>query len=66
MNNKPIWSLSNQGSCIIIGSGLLFFKDKKPQGINYETLLKMIQAKPNDELYVHTVKRRLTLNCMYI
>lgn len=58
---KPKWSLSEQGNCICIGSGLLFFANKKPQGINYSILLEKIKANPNSDTYQVKAKRRLTL-----
>jgi hypothetical protein len=61
MNNQPKWTLSEQGSALVIGSGLLFFKDKKPQGINYETIMQSIKNSPNSDLYQVIHKRRLTL-----
>jgi hypothetical protein len=61
MNNIPKWTLTDTGSALVVGSGNLFFKEKRPQGINYETLMKLIKANPNNDLYQVKIKRRLTL-----
>lgn len=61
INNQPKWSLSEEGSCLCIGSGLLFFSNKKPQGINYEEIMQMIKANPNNDCYVKSHRRTMTL-----
>jgi hypothetical protein len=62
MTDKNIvWKLSEVGACLCIGSGQLFFKDKTPQGISYETIIQMIKDRPNDDAYQQIRKRRLTL-----
>lgn len=61
INNQPKWSLSEEGSALVIGSGLLFFSNKKPQGINYEEIMQMIKANPNNDCYVKSHRRIMTL-----
>lgn len=60
-NNQPKWSLSEEGSCLCLGSGLLFFSHKKPQGINYDEIMQMIAKNPNSDMYVKIQKRMMTL-----
>ena len=60
-NSNATWKLSETGECLCAGSGLLFFKNKKPQGISFETIMQMIKDDPDNDAYVQVRKRKLTL-----
>ncbi len=45
------WRLSSSGSALVVSSGQLFYGDKHPKGINYEALIAMIKADPNESYY---------------
>lgn len=55
------WKLSYKGSALVVSSGLLFFKQKKPKGLYLSDVLKMIEADPEAQYYSKVNRRRVTL-----
>ena len=55
------WKLNYKGKALIISSGTVFIRDKKPKGLYLDDALEMIKAKPEDSYYYKTISRRITL-----
>ena len=55
------WKLNSITPAIIVSSGLVFYANKKPKGLNFDAVLEMIKEYPKVGHYEKRLKRRLTL-----
>lgn len=55
------WRCSGVNPAIALSPGLIFTADKKPQGINYDTLSRMMRQYPGRSEYRHQRERHTTL-----
>ena len=55
------WRLSSVSPALVISSGLVFLRGKKPKGLTLEDVLEMIKKHPGKGYYERSVTRRVTL-----
>lgn len=55
------WRLNGIGAMLVISSGRVYHGDKKPQGLNYNEIVKLINEHPRETFYQSTLQRRQTL-----
>lgn len=55
------WKLAYVGSAIVLSSGRVYYGDKHPQGLKYNDIISMIEAKPNEHYYATKLQKRQTL-----
>ena len=55
------WRLDSSGEALVVGSGMLFYADKKPLQITYPEAMAMIKADPLARTWNTTGKRMMTL-----
>lgn len=55
------WNLTDISDCIVLSSGRVYHGSKKPQGLNYSGIIKLIKEHPRSSYYTAKLKRRQTL-----
>ncbi|KKK71452.1 hypothetical protein LCGC14_2913760, partial [marine sediment metagenome] len=55
------WRLTGIGEVLILSSGRVYHGTKKPHGLNYEQIVKLIEEHPRESYYTANLKRRQTL-----
>lgn len=60
MNNGQ-WKLSSVSPALVVSSGLVFLKDKKPKGLYLDDILEMIKEHSDRNAYCKVIPRRMTL-----
>jgi hypothetical protein len=55
------WKLNDTSATIVVSPGLVFRSDRRPHGINYETLVGMIKEHPQSSYYSVELPKRVTL-----
>ena len=61
INAGQQWKMAYTGKALAVSSGLMFLADKKPKGLYFDDVMKMINKHPNDSYYEQGIKRRVTL-----
>jgi hypothetical protein len=56
------WKLNEPTPTLVLSSGLVYFGNKHPKGLTYDTIKELIQKKPKTNYYQTSVNRRQTLN----
>jgi hypothetical protein len=56
------WKLNEPTPTLVLSSGLVYFGNKHPKGLTYDTIKELIQKKPKTNYYQTSVSRRQTLN----
>lgn len=61
--NVPMggWRYTGTNSVLVISSGRVYHGEKKPGGLVYDQLVKLIEANPGSDYFSTTLKRRWTL-----
>ena len=60
-NNNGQWKLSSVSPALVVSSGLVFLRGKKPKGLYLDDILAMIKEHPNKSYYCKVIPRRITL-----
>ncbi|MEE9302308.1 MAG: hypothetical protein V3U84_00850 [Thiotrichaceae bacterium] len=62
-NNVPMggWRFTGSDDLLVLSSGRVYHREKKPQGLNYEEIVELISKKPRQSYYTANLKRRQTL-----
>ena len=55
------WREENIGATLVMSSGRVYHGNKKPQGLNYDQIVKLINDKPNESYYTMGLMRPQTL-----
>ncbi len=55
------WRFSGVGAMLVLSSGRIYHGDKKPQGLNYNQIMALIQEHPRETFYTANLFRRQTL-----
>jgi len=55
------WRLSGIGAVLVLSSGRVYHGEKKPQGLNYNQIIELIEKHPRESYYTAHLKRRQTL-----
>jgi hypothetical protein len=55
------WKMNPPSSCLVLSPGRVYTSDKKPGGLYYDDIMRMIQAHPRESYYSANLQRRLTL-----
>jgi hypothetical protein len=55
------WREENIGATLVMSSGRVYHGNKKPQGLNYDQIIKMIKDHPKDNYYTMGLMRPQTL-----
>lgn len=55
------WRLENIGDLLVLSSGRVYHGEKKPQGLNYDQIVSLIEKKPRQSYYTTKLRRRQTL-----
>jgi hypothetical protein len=55
------WRLSGVDEAIVLSSGRVYHGEKKPQGLNYDSIMSLIMSNPRQSYYTANLKRRQTL-----
>lgn len=61
MSNNGQWKLSSVGPALVVSSGLVFLRGKKPKGLYLDDILEMIKEHPGRSYYCKVIPRRVTL-----
>lgn len=61
MNNNGQWKLASISPSLVVSSGLVFLRGKKPKGLYLDDILEMIKAHPGKSYYCKVIPRRVTL-----
>jgi len=61
MNNNGQCKLSSVSPALVVSSGLVFLRGKKPKGLHLEDILSMIKEHPGRSYYCKVLPRRVTL-----
>lgn len=61
MNNNGQWKLSSVSPALVVSSGLIFLRNKKPKGLHLDDILGMIKEHPGRSYYCKVIPRRVTL-----
>lgn len=61
MTTKANWKLSYIGSALVFSSGLVFYNNKKPRGLSYDDVVKMLREHPRVGYYEKKIQRTVTL-----
>jgi hypothetical protein len=55
------WKFAGDDATIVVSPGMIFRADKKPHGINYGTLMALIEKSPNSAIYSVDLPKRVTM-----
>lgn len=55
------WKLNPPSSCLVLSPGRVYTSEKKPGGLYYEDIIRMITGHPRESYYSANLKRRLTM-----
>jgi hypothetical protein len=55
------WKFAGDDATIVVSPGMIFRADKKPHGINYGTLMGMIEKSPDSAIYSVDLLKRVTM-----
>lgn len=55
------WKQNPQTACLVLSPGRVYTSEKKPGGLYYDDIIRMINEHPRDSYYSANLKRRLTL-----
>lgn len=55
------WRLSGIGPVLVLSSGRVYHGNKKPQGLNYDQIIELINEHPRQSYYTANLRRRQTL-----
>jgi len=56
------WALTDIGNSLVLSSGRVYHGSKKPQGLNYDSIMRLIKEHPRESYYTARLKRRQTLD----
>jgi hypothetical protein len=56
------WKKNEPTPAFVLSSGRVYTGDKKPQGLTYDIIKRLIEDKPNSSYYSVNIKRRQTLS----
>lgn len=56
-----LWKLNEPSACLVLSPGRVYTSDKKPQGLYYDDIIRMITEKPRESCYTAKLQRRQTL-----
>ena len=56
-----LWKENPRSAALVLSPGRVYTADKKPQGLNYDRIMEMLESKPRESYYTAKLMRRQTL-----